>query len=140
MILLIFLDTNIILDFFLERQPFFVEAKEIFVQLANDKFIAFVSPITVINAFYTLRKEKGKDIAFQSVTDLLKIVEVTKTDKNILEKALSANFNDYEDAVQNESAIAENVDAIVTRNTKDFTNSTLKIYTPTDFLLIIQDA
>lgn len=137
MILLIFLDTNIVLDFFLERQPFFVEAKEIFVQLANGKFRAFVSSITVINAFYTICKEKGKDIAFQAVTDLLKIVEVTKTDKKILEKALLANFKDYEDAVQNESAIAENLDAIVTRNTKDFAASNLKIYTPHEFLQVI---
>jgi predicted nucleic acid-binding protein len=135
--MLIFLDTNVVLDFFLARQPFFVEAKEIFDHIANNKFQAYVSPITVVNLFYTIRKEKGKLIAFQAVTDLLRIIEIAKTDKNVLEKSLLSNFSDYEDAVQNESAVAENLDAIVTRNTKDFTNSSLKIYTPNEFLQII---
>lgn len=135
--MLIFLDTNVVLDFFLARQPFFVEAKEIFDQIANNKFQVFVSSITVINSFYTIRKEKGKDVAFRAVTDLLKIVEIAKADKVVLQKALSIDFKDYEDAVQNESAVAENLDAIVTRNIKDFANSTLKIYTPSEFLQII---
>jgi predicted nucleic acid-binding protein len=133
----VFLDTNIVLDFFLARHPFFAEAKQIFDHTANNKFHTFVSSITVINSFYTIRKEKGKAIAFQAVTDLLKIVEIANADKPILQKALSNNFTDYEDAVQNESAIAENLDAIVTRNTKDFKNSTLKIHTPSEFLQTI---
>jgi predicted nucleic acid-binding protein len=135
--MLIFLDTNVVLDFFLARQPFFVEAKEIFDHVANNKFKIFVSSITVVNSFYTIRKEKGKPIAFQAVTDLLKIVDIAQADKNVLEKALLSNFNDYEDAVQNESAMAENLDAIVTRNTKDFANSSIKVYTPSEFLQII---
>jgi predicted nucleic acid-binding protein len=58
------LDTNVGLDFILKRQPFHIEAKEIFIRAAQKRIEIFVSTITPINAFYTTRKEKGKDFAF----------------------------------------------------------------------------
>lgn len=130
----VLLDNDGVLDFLLERQPFFIEADEIFIRLQNKEFKGYISAITPINAFYTTRKEKGKDIAFRAVEGLLKLVEVAKTDKQILQNAFSLNFTDYEDAVQCASAMAENLDAIVTRNTKDYKNSTIKVYLPSEFL------
>ena len=130
----VLLDTNVVLDFVIERQPFFIEADEIFVRLENNKFEGFVSAITPINVFYVTRKEKGKDVAFQAVADLFKVVEIARNDKLVFQNALSLNFNDYEDAVQCACAVAGNLDAIVTRDTKDFTNSPIQIYSPTEFL------
>lgn len=94
------LDNDVVLDFLLTRQPFFIEADEIFVRLQNKEFRAYISAITPINAFYTIRKEKGKDVAFSAVKDFLNLVEVAKTNKQILQNAFSLNFTDYEDAVQ----------------------------------------
>jgi len=130
----VLLDTNVVLDFILKRPPFDREAKEIFVRAAQRQIEIFVSPITPINAFYTTKKEKGKDIAFQSIEKLLKIVRLTKSDIHIFQSALSLNFSDYEDAVQCACALAENLDAIVTRNTKDYKNAVINIYSPTEFL------
>lgn len=42
---------------------------------------------------------------------------------------LSSDWKDYEDATQNQTAIIANADCIVTRNKKDFTASTLPVYT-----------
>lgn len=134
----VLLDTNVVLDFILKRAPFNIEAKEIFVRAAKRQIEIFVSPITPINAFYTTRKEKDKKTAFQSIEKLLKIVRVTNSDKRIFQNALSINFNDYEDAVQHECAKAENLDAIVTRNAKDYKNASVKIYLPSEFLPVLQ--
>ena len=134
----VLLDTNVVLDFILKRSPFNIEAKEIFVRAAQRQIEIFVSPITPINAFYTTRKEKGKDVAFQSIEKLLKIVRLTKSDNQIYQNALSLGFNDYEDAVQHECAVTENLDAIVTRNSKDYKNSSITIYSPKEFLQILQ--
>ena len=130
----VLLDTNIVLDFILKRPPFDVDAKEIFVCAARKQITVYVSPITPINVFYTTRKEKGKDIAFQSIEKLLKIVRLTKSDIYFFQSALTLNFNDYEDAIQCACAVAENLDTIVTRDTKDFANSPILIYSPTEFL------
>lgn len=130
----ILLDNDVVLDFILKRPPFNTEAKEIFDCAARRQIEIFVSAITPVNAFYTTRKEKGRDIAFQAVEDLLKIVEVCRTDKSVLQNAFKLNFADFEDAVQCASALAENLDAIVTRNAKDYKNASLTIYSPGDFL------
>lgn len=133
----VLLDNDVALDFLLTRHPFFAEANEIFVRLQNKEFAAYVSAITPINAFYTTRKEKGKGVAFKAVEGLLKLVEVCRTDKSVLQNAFKLGFSDFEDAVQCASALAEYLDAIVTRNTKDYKNSPVKVYSPTDFLQII---
>ncbi len=137
--MLVLLDTNIVIDFVLARIPFFVEADEIFTRLQNKEFEAFVSPVTPINVFYTTRKETGKATAFLAVEELLKVVRITKSNNQIYRNAFSLNFKDYEDAVQHESAIAENLDAIVTRNTKDFVDATMKVYSPPELLEVLKN-
>jgi hypothetical protein len=54
-----------------------------------------------------------------------------------MQNALLLNFNDYEDAVQHTCAEAENLDAIVTRNISDYKNATLPVYSPTEFLSLL---
>ena len=58
-----------------------------------------------------------------------------KTDKEIIQTALNSPFTDFEDALQNYSAeFSGEIDAIITRNIKDFKNSTLGVLTPDDFV------
>ncbi len=133
----VLIDTNVILDYVLERQPFHADAEEIVLRVAKCEFAGYVSSITPINVYYTGRKIKGKEATLKTVRRLLRLFEVCAADKTVLQKAFNANFNDYEDAVQHECAVAENLDAIVTRNTKDYKNSSLKIYTPDEFLKVL---
>jgi predicted nucleic acid-binding protein len=132
------IDTDISLDFVLQRQPFFAEASEIFTRLADGVFDAYVSAVTPINVYYFTRKAKGISGAKQAVQDLLIAVRICAIDDKILQDAHSSSINDYEDAVQHECAVAENLDSIVTRNTKDFKNASVRIYSPVDFLQFLQ--
>jgi len=134
----VLLDSNVILDFILNRIEFFEEADEIFVRLQNMEFAAYVSAITPVNTFYTSRKELGKDAAFIAVQELLNLVEICQADKAVLQTAFLLGFSDYEDAVQCASAMAENLDGIVTRNSKDYKTSPISVYSPTEFLEILQ--
>lgn len=133
----VLLDTNIILDYVLECHPFHQNAEEIILRLAKKDFTGYISGITAINVYYTGRKLKRKDYTVKAVRRLLRLVEVCATDKKVLQNAFLLNFNDYEDAVQHEGAIAENLDAVVTRNTKDYKNSLVKVYSPSEFLQIL---
>ena len=132
------LDTDVILDFVLARQPFFVESKEIFKRLANNEFKAYIASITAINVFYFGRKQLGGKPALKEIEKLLQLVNVCPVDSVVLQNAIVSSINDYEDAVQHEAALAEKLDAIVTRNTKDYKNSSLDIYSPDEFLLKLQ--
>ncbi len=133
----ILLDNDVILDYVLERQPFHKQAEEIFMLNAKKEITVFVSGITPVNVFYTGRKLKGKEFTFKAVRRLLLLVEVCRIDKKVLQNAFTLNFTDFEDAVQCASAMAENLDAIVTRNTKDYKNSSVKIYSPREFLQVL---
>lgn len=129
----VLLDSDVALDFVLKRPPAAAEAKEIFERLKQNEFEAFIAPITLINAFYVVRKEKDKATAFQAVKDLLAAAQICTTDKTVLQDALLLNFTDYEDAVQNACAVAENLDLVVTRNLPDYKNATLPVRSPADF-------
>ncbi len=65
-------------------------------------------------------------------------MEVLTTDKNTIQMALNSGFMVFEDALQ--SISAENsgvIDAIITRNTKDYKNSTLGVMTPESYVKLI---
>ena len=130
----ILLDTDVNLDFILQRQPFFAEASEIFTRIGNGEFEAYISAVTPINVFYFTRKEKGLSGAQQAVRDLQISMKIIEINGLILHKAINSLMSDFEDAVQHECAAAENLDAIVTRNTKDYKNAAVKIYSPIEFL------
>ena len=132
------IDTDVNLDFVLQRQPFFVEAAEIFTRLGNGEFEAYVSAVTPINIYYFTRKAKGIGSARQAVQDLLIAVSICAIDDKILQNAHNSPITDYEDAVQHECAVAENLDAIVTRNAKDYKNAVVKVYSPNEFLQFLQ--
>ena len=56
-------------------------------------------------------------------------------DENVIDMALNSGWKDFEDAVQNFSAVADpNITAIITRNTKDFKESSLEIIDSLGFL------
>ena len=132
-------DNDVVLDFLLERQPFHGEAKELFRLAGRKKIEIYVASITPVNAFYTIRKERDKQTAFVAVRGILELVNVCRTDKSTMLYAFSLGFSDYEDAVQCASAVAEDLDAIVTRNTKDYANSPIQIYSPAEFLEVLQN-
>lgn len=134
----ILLDTNVILDFVLLRSGHSDYATRIFELLENGEIEVFVASISIINVFYTTRKGKDANTAHQAVGFLLNAVGVCGTNEDVLRNAYDLGFFDYEDAVQCASAVAEGLDAIVTRNTKDFERSPIPVYSPAEFLDILK--
>lgn len=134
----VLLDSDVILDLVLSRQPHFANALTIFHAIARKKFTAFVSAIAVLNVNYFAEKEHDRSFALIEIEKLLSLVSVSSVDGMMLKNSLSSPVTDYEDAVQCASAMAEGLDAIVTRNTKDFTNSPIPVYSPTEFLEVLQ--
>jgi hypothetical protein len=56
-------------------------------------------------------------------------------DRIVVENALNSGFNDFEDSLQNFSAINNgNIDLILTRNLKDYRNSELAVFTPETYI------
>jgi hypothetical protein len=94
----------------------------------------FVSAITPVNLFYVARRLKDRHTAFQAVSEVLAALSVCQVDQLTLQTALALPFTDYEDAVQHASATVSGMDAIVTRNSKDFTEARIPILSPAQLL------
>jgi len=130
----VLLDTNILLDFLLAREPFASDAREIWVACEQGRCTGYLAAISVTNIWYIGRKSIGMDAARQYIADLLRVIQVCPVDFNVLIAARDSGIRDYEDAVQAAAAVAAGLDAIVTRNGRDFASSPLPILTPAECL------
>jgi predicted nucleic acid-binding protein len=130
----VLLDTDVILDFLLDRKPFFQAASELLKRNASGSFDGYISSITPINVFYVGRKVVGAAPIRQGIDDLLRLVRVAAVDHSTFVQAIGSPLADYEDAVQHASAVAAGLEAIATRNLDDYRNATLPVYSPVDFL------
>ena len=130
----VFLDTNIVIDFYDKRGEFYYPAAIIFDLAHKNKITIFVSAITFVNAFFLLRKSYSHEELYKSMRELSTLCETTRVDSAIIRKCLEEERKDFEDGVQYESALIKDVDVVVTRNVKDFLDFANNVQTPTDFL------
>lgn len=85
--------------------------------------------------YYLLRKSANHEIIIEKIKQLLNIIDIIKIDKKAVFGALNSNFKDFEDALQNFSAIENSeIKIILTRNIKDFKKSELAVLTPEIYL------
>jgi predicted nucleic acid-binding protein len=130
----ILIDSDVILDFFLDRSPFSENAAKIFA-LGDTKVIeCYTTPLIISNVYYILCKIVRHEKSIHLISSLLQIVDVLTIDKKIVLQALNSPFKDFEDALQNYSAESnKEINIILTRNTKDYKNSSLSVMTPDNY-------
>ncbi len=90
----VLIDTNIILDFVLERENFFEDADKILKLAFEKEIIAFITATTVTNIFYIARKEKGKNEALDFIRNILSFIDIANVDKSVILDALELGFRD----------------------------------------------
>lgn len=130
----VLLDTDVVLDLLLDREPFAADAVAIWQAGEKHQVDLYVSAITPINVFYVARKLKGEETAKLLVASLLATCRICTVDQSLLLAALASTIRDFEDAVQAVAASVQQLDAIVTRNLRDYTDSPVPVLSPSDLL------
>lgn len=131
----LFIDTDVIIDFLIDRKPYSDEAAIIFTLIDRKKLKGYVSSLTFSNLYYVLRKLESHNKVISKLDSLSEMVNILKVDEHIIKEALSSSFPDFEDTIQYFSALdSKKADVIITRNTKDFKNSSIPVMTPGDYL------
>lgn len=127
----ILIDTDVILDFFFDRNPFAEYASQVFSLCENNLIKGFTTPVIYSNVYYLLRQTASHEKVIDHLKQLLTITDILSMDKEIVINALNSGFKDFEDGLQNFAAVKYGeINVILTRNLKDFKKSEIGIMTP----------
>lgn len=128
----ILIDTNIILDVLCNRAEFVEDSLKVFKYCEAEQIIGCISALSVPNIVYIMRKELDGERIKEILTALISIFSVVDLRETDLIKAAELDFADYEDALQAVCASRAKANYIVTRNIKDFKNSTVPEIKPSE--------
>ena len=134
----VLIDTNVLIDFFTQREGFSETAKEVMIRCKGNqkKADGFVSAHSVMDLCYYIRKQ-SRDEILKVVQRLCRMFEVVETTSDrILAAAERMDFKDFEDSVINQAAIKCGADYIITRDIKHghFDSADVPIISPADFI------
>jgi predicted nucleic acid-binding protein len=128
------IDGNIILDVLQNREPHVVDSAKIWKLCETDQVEGYVSGLTFSNLVYIMRKELSPEKINEVFKSLGLIFQFTDLAVSDLTKAAEQQWDDFEDALQAATAERIHADNIITRNVKDFKQSKIVAFTPTEFL------
>ena len=130
----VFVDTDVALDLLSGRLPHYEYAARLFT-LADKRIVRlFISALSFSNLNYVLRRARSANDVRKILVDFRILVNVLAVDDKIIQLALQAEFNDFEDAIQHFTAIENHVPVLLTRNIRDYRKSSLPVSTPEQFL------
>lgn len=131
----ILIDTNVLIDYILRREPYTDDAEKIIFLCKNMQIEGCIAAHSIMNIFYILRKlmtlEKRKKF-LNYISEFIEIIGIDR--RKIISAVNNDQFTDVEDCLQTECAKEFSANYIVTRNVKDFQNSTVPAISPDEFL------
>ncbi|MFM7600377.1 MAG: type II toxin-antitoxin system VapC family toxin [Pseudanabaena sp.] len=124
----VLVDTNIVLDFLLQREPFFHDADLLFQAIDAGQVVGCVTATTLTDIFYISRKHtRSIEQARQAIAETLTVMVVCPINRSVLEAAFRSGLDNFEDAVQIFCAVEQGLDAILTRDAKGFLSSAIPV-------------
>ena len=125
------IDTNVVLDVLLRREPFFRTAAEVLSLTQRDEVREYVSASAITDIYYIANKQmKDRDAVRDLLKRLLMIVSVAAVSEWEIQNALNLAWGDFEDSVQYSVALLNEMDGIVTRNPSDYQDANIRIWLP----------
>ena len=125
------IDTNVVLDVLLRREPFFRTAAEVLSLTQRDEVREYVSASAITDIYYIANKQmKDRDAVRDLLKRLLMVVSVVAVSEREIQNALNLAWGDFEDSVQYSVALLNEMDGIVTRNPSDYQEANMRIWLP----------
>ncbi|HPO12498.1 MAG TPA: PIN domain-containing protein [Candidatus Hydrogenedentes bacterium] len=135
----IFLDTNVVIDVFAQREPFYAWSALVWSLVESGKVRGYLSAISFNNVYYIVRHIAGKKRAMGAIRLLHQVFETVSVTDQIIAQAIDADLDDFEDAIQYHCALQSRSAYWVTRNPKDFPDGGPTIVSPDEFLSIVNN-
>ena len=129
------IDTNVVLDILLKREPFYKDAAEL-LNLSRREYVQeYVSASAITDIYYIANRQiKDRGAVRELLERLLTVVSVAAVSEREIQNALSLEWKDFEDSVQYSVALLSEMDAIVTRNPDDYRQASVRVFMPKQIL------
>ena len=125
------IDTNVALDWLLDRKPWSDEAQPLWAARDAGRLVAYLPASVVTDIFYIVRRQADIPTAFRAIDRVFAAFGLFAVDAALLQQARAMPGADFEDNVQIVCAMNAQLDLIVTRNTADFRHSPVQVIEPT---------
>ena len=134
----IVVDTNMLLDFQAEREPYYRDSAVIWSLAESGRIDTNISSISFNNIVHIARKQEDAKKSFEAIMFLRDVFKPVAPDAQIINQAIDAKMKDFEDAIQYVSATRAQVDFLVTRNPDDFHHGPIPVCTPAEFVAMFE--
>ena len=136
----VLIDTCVVMDALQNREPFAQDAQALLLAAANQQVAGYVTAKEMTDIYYlTHRCTHDREATKTLMGRLGMLLDILDTTNSDIRRALASELSDYEDAVMAETAIREGMDCIITRNLYDYRKSRLRVYSPHDFLKMMEN-
>jgi len=130
----VFIDADVLLDVFLEREPHHSVALRLLTDLRRSKAGCFTSPVVMANMNYILAKARGREYSLGKLRSLRRMVGIVPIDEEMIDAALAAPQRDFEDSIQLHCAEGNGIETLITRNAKHYPKGRLRVTSPVEYL------
>ena len=137
--MVVLIDTNVIIDYLITREPFYKAASAIIIKCAQKEITGYLAFHSIPNLWYILRKvpENKRRKWIIDICSFLQVIGASHAE--VVRAIKMENFKDFEDCLQDRCASNVGAKYIITRNVLDFLNSEVQAISPEDFLKILED-
>ena len=132
------LDTNVVLDVLLDRQPHVTASAAVCAAVEIGKAEGLLAAHAVTTIHYLLSRQLGEAGAWQSLRAILKLFSIAPVDGSVLQQAIQSSGQNFEDSVTAAAAHASGCDLIVTRDPKGFRRSPIPALDPARALPLLR--
>jgi predicted nucleic acid-binding protein len=126
----ILVDTNVVLDVLLDRQPHAERSAAIWKAIETGTSEGLLTAHAITTLHYLIQKELGATKARRVISEILRVFRVAAVDGSVIEEALRLSLADFEDAVTAAAARVSECNYIVTRDPKGFRGSPVRPLAP----------
>ena len=130
----VYLDANVLIDVVQNRVPFVDNSSKILQMGLDDMCELWASDVTMVTVSFYAKKNRTTQQLYDVMKELRTIIHVAPTGATAIDWALQQGLHDFEDAVQYYSAIQCGANYIITRNERDYPQTTITIISPSEFL------
>lgn len=136
----LFLDTNVLIDFYAQREPFCQAAKKLLIMKAFGDAELWASAKSFTDIFYVLRKNADSVSIQSAFEESFQWLQLCGVDGSDVALAAQMKWHDFGDCLVYICAQKVRADYLITRDEGGFEKAAIPVLTPEELLRQVEEA